>query len=107
MGEGLWLGVVTANAEIASHVGAAEARRTLRVCLAALFPKHFRVTANIDENPMSFALPADAARWRAKTREFVTTELQPFEVEAEMNEGRIPAEPASGMSKWRSTCGSR
>jgi AcrR family transcriptional regulator len=41
MGEGLWLGVVTANAGIEAHVSAAEARRTISVCLAALFPKHF------------------------------------------------------------------
>ncbi|MBL8908065.1 MAG: hypothetical protein JNM20_15440, partial [Rhizobiales bacterium] len=41
MGEGLWLGVVTANAGIEAQVSAAEARRTIRVCLAALFPKHF------------------------------------------------------------------
>jgi AcrR family transcriptional regulator len=45
MGEGLWLGVVTANAEIGANVSAAEARRTISVCLAALFPKHFGATA--------------------------------------------------------------
>ncbi|MBL8895002.1 MAG: TetR family transcriptional regulator C-terminal domain-containing protein, partial [Rhizobiales bacterium] len=46
MGEGLWLGVVTASAEIAASVSAAEARRTIRVCLAALFPKHFTEKAS-------------------------------------------------------------
>ena len=51
MGEGLWLGVVTANAGIEAHVTAAEARRTIRVCLAALFPKHFT-----EKTSMSFTL---------------------------------------------------
>ena len=39
---------------------------------------------------MSFALPQEAVRWRDKARDFVIRELIPFEVEAEMNEGRIP-----------------
>jgi acyl-CoA dehydrogenase len=39
---------------------------------------------------MSFALPPEAVRWRDKAREFVTRELVPFEIEAELNEGRIP-----------------
>ena len=41
---------------------------------------------------MSFALPPEAKAWRDKARDFVTRELIPFEVEAEMNEGRIPKE---------------
>lgn len=47
MGEGLWLGVVTSNAEIAPHISAAEARRTIGVCLKALFPKHFASSAKV------------------------------------------------------------
>jgi alkylation response protein AidB-like acyl-CoA dehydrogenase len=43
---------------------------------------------------MSFALPEDARLWRDKLRKFVDSELQPFELEAEMNEGRIPAAAA-------------
>jgi alkylation response protein AidB-like acyl-CoA dehydrogenase len=39
---------------------------------------------------MNFLLPQDAIAWRSKAREFVKTELQPFENEAEFNEGRIP-----------------
>lgn len=39
---------------------------------------------------MSFALPPEAAAWAAKARAFVDSELIPLEVEAEMNEGRIP-----------------
>jgi alkylation response protein AidB-like acyl-CoA dehydrogenase len=41
---------------------------------------------------MSFSLPQDALAWRKKVRAFVETELQPFELEAEFNEGRIPAD---------------
>ena len=66
MGEGLWLDLVTANAGIEAQVSAAEARRTIRVCLAALFPKHFR-----DGAIMSFTLPPEAAAWRDKARAFV------------------------------------
>lgn len=44
---------------------------------------------------MTFALPADARAWRDKVRTFVDTELLPWEVEAEMNEGRIPAAEAA------------
>lgn len=39
---------------------------------------------------MSFTLPADVCELRDKVRAFVDTELVPWEVEAEMNEGRIP-----------------
>ncbi len=38
---------------------------------------------------MSFELPAEAIGWRKKVRAFVDSELQPLEIEAEMNEGRI------------------
>ena len=38
---------------------------------------------------MSFALPREAIVWRSRVRAFVDQELQPFEVEAEMNAGRI------------------
>lgn len=38
---------------------------------------------------MSFTLPDDARRFRETIRSFVTTELQPLEIEAEMNGGRI------------------
>jgi acyl-CoA dehydrogenase len=38
---------------------------------------------------MSFALPPDAMEWRNRTRDFVDRQLQPLELEAEMNEGRI------------------
>ena len=38
---------------------------------------------------MSFELPAEALQWRKKVRVFVDSELQPLELEAEMNEGRI------------------
>ena len=41
---------------------------------------------------MSFALSDEQQAWRAKARQFVDIELQPFELEAELNEGRIPAE---------------
>jgi alkylation response protein AidB-like acyl-CoA dehydrogenase len=41
---------------------------------------------------MSFSLPPDAAAWRDKARDFVESELIPFELEAEMNEGRIAPE---------------
>jgi acyl-CoA dehydrogenase len=41
---------------------------------------------------MSFTLPPDAIKWRDRTRDFVDRELQPLEVEAEMNEGRISPE---------------
>lgn len=38
---------------------------------------------------MSFALPDDARAFRDKVKAFVTAELQPLEVEAEMNGGKI------------------
>ena len=38
---------------------------------------------------MSFELPAEAIGWRKKVRAFVDSELQPLEMKAEMNEGRI------------------
>jgi acyl-CoA dehydrogenase len=41
---------------------------------------------------MSFSLPHDAIVWRNKARAFVETELQPFEPEAEFNDGRIATE---------------
>jgi acyl-CoA dehydrogenase len=41
---------------------------------------------------MSFALSPQAVEWRNKARAFVDSELQPLELEAEMNEGRIPIE---------------
>ncbi len=41
---------------------------------------------------MSFELPPEVVLWRNKVRKFVDTELQPLEVEAEMNEGRIAPE---------------
>ena len=44
---------------------------------------------------MSFELPADAREWRDKVRAFVDAELIPWEVEAEMNEGRIPTDAAA------------
>jgi len=41
---------------------------------------------------MSFTLPPDALALRNAVRDFVTEELQPLEIEAEMNEGRIAPE---------------
>lgn len=41
---------------------------------------------------MSFALSPQAVEWRNRARAFVDSELQPLELEAEMNEGRIPVE---------------
>jgi acyl-CoA dehydrogenase len=41
---------------------------------------------------MSFALSEEARAWRDKLAVFVEKELKPFELEAEMNEGRIPPE---------------
>ncbi len=41
---------------------------------------------------MSYELPAETLQWRRKVRAFVDSELQPLELQAEMNEGRIPAE---------------
>src|SRR5689334_2006585 len=38
---------------------------------------------------MTFSLPPQAIAWRDKARSFVDGELRPFELEAEMNEGRI------------------
>lgn len=39
---------------------------------------------------MTFSLPPEAVHWAQKARTFVDSELKPFELEAEMNEGRIP-----------------
>jgi acyl-CoA dehydrogenase len=39
---------------------------------------------------MTFSLPADAVHWADKARAFVDSELKPLELEAEMNDGRIP-----------------
>jgi hypothetical protein len=47
---------------------------------------------------MSFALPEEARAWRDKLSVFVEKELKPFELEAEMNEGRIPPRPRSATS---------
>ena len=41
---------------------------------------------------MSFELPNDAVEWQARLRAFVDRELIPWEVEAELNAGEIPAE---------------
>jgi alkylation response protein AidB-like acyl-CoA dehydrogenase len=41
---------------------------------------------------MSFELPTDALEWQARVRTFVDKELIPWEVEAELNGGEIPAE---------------
>jgi acyl-CoA dehydrogenase len=38
---------------------------------------------------MTFCLPPDAVLWRNKAKHFVDTQLKPFELEAEMNEGRL------------------
>lgn len=42
--------------------------------------------------PAGFALSDSAKAWAARLRRFVDEELIPWEVEAELNEGRIPAE---------------
>jgi acyl-CoA dehydrogenase len=39
---------------------------------------------------MTFGLPPDAVEWSSKAKAFVDGELKPYEVEAEMNDGRIP-----------------
>jgi acyl-CoA dehydrogenase len=39
-----------------------------------------------------FALPPEAVAWRDRARDFVERELIPLEIEAEMNEGRIPSD---------------
>ena len=39
---------------------------------------------------MSFLLPPSARDWREKVRRFVDTEILPYEVEAELNDGEIP-----------------
>jgi acyl-CoA dehydrogenase len=38
---------------------------------------------------MTFCLPPDAVLWRNKAKHFVDAELKPFELEAEMNGGRL------------------
>ena len=49
---------------------------------------------------MSYELPAEALQWRRKVRAFVDSELQPLELQAEMNEGRIPAETRKRHEKF-------
>jgi alkylation response protein AidB-like acyl-CoA dehydrogenase len=39
---------------------------------------------------MSFVLPEDAAQWRERTKRFCAEELMQWEVQAEMNRGRLP-----------------
>jgi acyl-CoA dehydrogenase len=39
---------------------------------------------------MTFSLPPEAVAWSGKAKAFVEGELKPYEVEAEMNGGRIP-----------------
>jgi alkylation response protein AidB-like acyl-CoA dehydrogenase len=39
---------------------------------------------------MSYPLPPSARAWQEKTRRFVTEELIPYEVQAEMNNGELP-----------------
>jgi acyl-CoA dehydrogenase len=39
---------------------------------------------------MTFSLPPEAVEWSSKAKAFADGELRPYEVEAEMNEGRIP-----------------
>ena len=41
---------------------------------------------------MSYALPPGARAWQEKVGRFVTEELIPHEVEAEMNGGKLPAD---------------
>ena len=41
---------------------------------------------------MNFALPPEARDWGRRVRAFVDEELIPWEVEAELNGGAIPAE---------------
>ncbi len=49
---------------------------------------------------MSFDLPPEAREWQARLRAFVDEDLIPWEVEAELNEGEIPAEArASHVAK--------
>ena len=49
---------------------------------------------------MSYALPAEALHWRSKIRAFVDSELRPLELQAEMNEGRIPPEARKRHEKF-------
>jgi alkylation response protein AidB-like acyl-CoA dehydrogenase len=39
---------------------------------------------------MTFSLPPEAVAWSSKAKTFVEGELKPYEIEAEMNDGRIP-----------------
>jgi alkylation response protein AidB-like acyl-CoA dehydrogenase len=41
---------------------------------------------------MTFQLSGDAMAWRDRARRFAEEELRPFEIQAEMNQGRIPPE---------------
>ena len=49
---------------------------------------------------MSFVLPREAIVWRSRVRAFVDRELQPFEVEAEMNAGRISPDERKRHEKF-------
>jgi acyl-CoA dehydrogenase len=49
---------------------------------------------------MSFELSPEVIVWRNKMRAFVDSELQPLELEAEMNEGRIPAHLRKAHEKF-------
>ncbi|MGE0240743.1 MAG: acyl-CoA dehydrogenase family protein [Parvibaculaceae bacterium] len=48
---------------------------------------------------MTFSLPPEAVHWRDKARRFVDSELKPFELEAEMNDGRIPETARKAQEK--------
>jgi alkylation response protein AidB-like acyl-CoA dehydrogenase len=48
---------------------------------------------------MTFSLPPEAIAWRDKARSFVDGELKAFELEAEMNEGRIPPQASEAHEK--------
>jgi acyl-CoA dehydrogenase len=45
---------------------------------------------------MTFELPPEARDWQARTRAFVDRDLIPWEIEAELNNGEIPAETSAG-----------
>ena len=49
---------------------------------------------------MSYELPTEALQWRRKVRAFVDSELQPLELQAEMNEGRVPPETRKRHEKF-------
>ena len=87
----MWLDLMT----MAKPYWRDEAERTIAACLHAFFPRHYRQRRG--RARMSFGLPPEAVEWRDKARAFVDKELIPWEVEAEMNEGRIP-EDAGGAA---------